>query len=337
MGSYLCDIRFRARAEAVDAFNRANRWRKRGISLLPVKYGIGFKQLPALNTSSALVNINKIDGSIVITHGGVEMGQGLHTKIAQVAARQLNLPLEFIRIAGNNTETIVNTPATAASTGFDLNGGAVAAACRKLRTRLEVFLEQKAATGDHDRVAHWRANWRQAWPEIVAAAWNERVCLSANELFAAPHHDNSTDRYPKGRFFAYFTYSFSVAEVEIDVLTGEFAVLRMDVLYDAGRSSNPAIDIGQIEGGVVQGIGFVTTEEAIYDKHGRLTTDNIWSYKPPCTKTIPIDFRVTLSPQDPIRARSKRNCICSRYKPRNQRRNPACRWETQSISPSNMP
>ena len=146
------------------------------------------------------------------------------------------------------------------------------------------------------------ANWRQAWPEIAAAAWNDRVCLSANELFAAPHHDNSTDRYPKGRFFAYFTYSFSVAEVEIDVLTGEFAVLRMDVLYDAGRSSNPAIDIGQIEGGVVQGIGFVTTEEAIYDKHGRLTTDNIWSYKPPCTKTIPIDFRVALSPQDPIRS-----------------------------------
>ena len=164
---WFCDLReqwdriyatsdFARRAEAVDAFNRANRWRKRGISLLPVKYGIGFKQLPALNTSSALVNINKVDGSIVITHGGVEMGQGLHTKIAQVAARELNLPLEYIRIAGNNTETIVNTPATAASTGFDLNGGAVAAACRTLRTRLEAFLERKAATGDHDRVAHWR-------------------------------------------------------------------------------------------------------------------------------------------------------------------------------------
>jgi xanthine dehydrogenase/oxidase len=202
-------------------------------------------------------------------------------------------------VAGNSTETIVNAPSTAASTGFDLNGGAVALACRTLRARLERFFEQRAKKGQTNEVAKWRQNWREAWPEIVAEAWTDRVALSAVELYAAPHHDEPRDRFPTGRFFAYFTYSFSVSEVEIDVLTGEHIVLRTDILYDAGRSSNPAIDIGQIEGGFVQGLGFVTTEEMIYDEAGRPVTDNIWTYKPPCTKSIPLDLRVTLASPNP--------------------------------------
>ncbi|MDR3636017.1 MAG: molybdopterin-dependent oxidoreductase [Isosphaeraceae bacterium] len=313
---WFCDLReqwdqlyesceFAARAERVEQFNRANRWRKRGISMVPLKYGIGFKQLPALNTSTALVAVNRLDGSVVVTHGGVEMGQGLHTKIAQVAAGALNLPLESIRVAGNSTETIVNAPPTAASTGFDLNGGAVALACRALRQRIERFCQELDDTGSPDRVENWRSDWPQRWPEIVRKAWLGRVNLSAVELYKAPHHDEPATHYPKGRFFAYFTYAFAVSEVEIDVLTGESTVLRADIRYDAGRSLNPAIDIGQIEGGYVQGLGFVTTEEIRYDEQGRLLTDNIWNYKPPCTKSIPLDLRVTLTPSTPERWREQ--------------------------------
>ena len=309
---WFCDLReqwdhlhesseFAARAGRVEAFNRANRWRKRGISMVPLKYGIGFKQLPAMNTSTALVCVNRADGSVVVTHGGVEMGQGLHTKIAQVAAAELDLPLEYIRVAGNSTETIVNAPPTAASTGFDLNGGAVALACRTLRQRIERFCQESADSGSPDRIENWRGDWRRRWPEIVQQAWLGRVNLSAVELFKAPHHDEPAEHFPHGRFFAYFTYAFAVSEVEIDVLTGESVVLRADIRYDAGRSLNPAIDIGQIEGGYVQGLGFVTTEEIRYDEQGRLTTDNLWSYKPPCTKSIPLDLRVTLTPSEPER------------------------------------
>ncbi|WP_406698075.1 molybdopterin cofactor-binding domain-containing protein [Singulisphaera sp. Ch08] len=304
---WYCDLReqwdqlyasseFAARAEQVDEFNRTNRWRKRGISMVPLKYGIGFKQLPAMNTSTALVTVNRLDGSVLVTHGGVEMGQGLHTKIAQVAAGELNLPLESIRVAGNSTDTIANAPPTAASTGFDLNGGAVALACRALRQRIEQFCQEQEDAGSPARIENWRGDWQRLWPEIVSKAWLGRVNLSAVELYKAPHHDEAKDHFPKGRFFAYFTYAFSVSEVEIDVLTGESTVLRADIRYDAGRSLNPAIDIGQIEGGYVQGLGFVTTEEIRYDEEGRLETDNIWNYKPPCTKSIPLDLRVTLTP-----------------------------------------
>ncbi|AGA24702.1 molybdopterin cofactor-binding domain-containing protein [Singulisphaera acidiphila] len=313
---WFCDLReqwdhhyesceFAARAERVEEFNRTNRWRKRGISMVPLKYGIGFKQLPAMNTSTALVSVNRLDGSVLVTHGGVEMGQGLHTKIAQVAAGELNLPLESIRVAGNSTDTIANAPPTAASTGFDLNGGAVALACRALRQRIEQFCREQEDAGSPDRIENWRDDWQRLWPEIVRKAWLGRVNLSAVELYKAPHHDEPTDRYPKGRFFAYFTYAFAVSEVEIDVLTGESTVLRADIRYDAGRSLNPAIDIGQIEGGYVQGLGFVTTEEIRYDEEGRLLTDNIWNYKPPCTKSIPLDLRVTLTPSTSERWREQ--------------------------------
>lgn len=292
------ESRFEERARRVDEFNRTNRWKKRGIAMVPLKYGIGFKQLAAMNTASALVQANKEDGSITVIHGGVEMGQGLHTKIAQVVASELSVPLEYVRVTGNNTDAINNAPPTAASTGFDLNGGAVAQACRVLRRRLEDFC---AAHEDKLRaigIGDWRSAWRAAWPTIVAQAWRERVSLIAAETFRAPHHERPVDRFPNGKFFAYFAYGFSVSEVEVDVLTGEYTVLRADLYYDSGRSPNPAIDIGQIEGGYVQGLGFVTTEEVIFDDHGRLVTDNIWTYKPPCTKTIPIDMRVALLEHD---------------------------------------
>ncbi len=288
------DAQFENRVCHVEEFNHAHRWKKRGIAMVPLKYGIGFKQLPAMNSASAVVQVNKDDGSITVIHGGVEMGQGLHTKIAQVVADELNVPLEYVRVTGNNTDAINNAPPTAASTGFDLNGGAVAQTCRVLRRRLEDFC---AANEDRLRAAKiddWQIRWREAWPTIVANAWVARVSLIAAETYQAPHYERPVENFPRGKFFAYFAYGFSVSEVEIDVLTGEFTVLRADLYYDAGRSPNPAIDVGQIEGGYVQGLGFVTTEEILFDDHGRLVTDNIWTYKPPCTKTIPIDLRVSL-------------------------------------------
>lgn len=304
---WYCDLReqwdslydsadFEERLKQVELFNKKNRWRKRGISMVPLKYGIGFKQMPALNTSTALVHINKEDGSVTVVHGGVEMGQGLHTKIAQVVAHELNVPLPFVRIVRNNTDVIVNAPATAASTGFDLNGGAVVMACRTLKKRLDGVCDEVRRR--QPELGDLRLQWREKWPVIVQHAWTQRVNLSAAELYRAPHYDTPVDHYERGKFFAYFTYSFSISEVEIDVLTGEFTVLRADLLYDAGKSPNPAIDIGQIEGGYIQGLGFVTTEEPIFDHDGRLVTDNVWTYKTPCSKTIPIDMRVSLVPRD---------------------------------------
>jgi xanthine dehydrogenase/oxidase len=290
---------FEKRAAAVEQFNRANRWRKRGIAMIPQKYGIAFTEpRGSLNASSALVNVNMADGSVVVQHGGVEMGQGLNTKIAQLAANTLGIPLDRIRVAGINSDAIVNAPATAASTGYDLNGGAVELACRTLRSRLEDFCRDIEQFNPNNRIEHWRYDWAGSWPEIVFKAWFNRVNLSAAELYKSPHYKGPNERNPRGKPFLYFVYSASATEVELDVLTGEFAILRADILYDPGKSPNPAIDIGQLEGGYMQGVGFATTEELIYDDEGRLVTDNIWSYKPPCSKSIPLDFRVKLHPVD---------------------------------------
>jgi xanthine dehydrogenase/oxidase len=293
---------FERREREIQQFNRTNRWRKRGIAMIPQKYGIAFTEpRGSLNASSALVNVNMADGSVFVQHGGVEMGQGLHTKIAQVAAHTLGIPLEWIRIGGNNSDAIVNAPATAASTGFDLNGGAVHKACRVLRSRLEDFCRDLEQFTPYDCIEGWRTGWADKWKEIVFKAWFNRVNLSAAELYKNPHYKGPSERDPSGHPYLYYVYSAAATEVEIDVLTGEFTILRTDVLYDAGKSPNPAIDIGQLEGGYVQGLGFVTTEEVVFDEKGALVTDNIWSYKPPCTKTIPLDFRVRFYPVDEAR------------------------------------
>jgi xanthine dehydrogenase/oxidase len=288
---------FAKRQAAVDEFNKANRWRKRAIVMVPQKHGIGFTEpRGSLNSSSALVTVNMADASVLIYHGGVEMGQGVNTKIAQLAANTLGIPLEKIRVGGNNTDAIPNCPATAASTGYDLNGGAVERACRVLRNRLEDFCRDMEQYTPNKRIEDWRTDWSNKWQEIVFKAWFERVNLSVAELYKTPHYKGPTERNPRGKPFLYFAYGAAVTEVEIDALTGEFKILRADVVCDVNKSPNPAIDIGQLEGGFIQGIGFATTEELVYDHDGRLITDNIWSYKPPCSKTIPIDFRVRLHP-----------------------------------------
>ena len=288
---------FERREKEVEEFNKKNRWHKRGICLVPHKHGIAFTEpRGSLNAASALVNVNMTDGSVIIYHGGVEMGQGLHTKIAQLAANTLGIPLEFIRIGGNNTDSILNCPATAASTGYDLNGGAVELACRRLRERLENFCRDIEQFNPHSCIDEWRTKWSEKWQEIIFKAWFNRINLSSAELYKSPHYKGPTYKNPQGKPFLYFGTGVSCVEVEIDVLTGEFKTIRADVLGDNCKSPNPAIDIGQLEGGFVQGLGFATTEEVIYDHDGRLVTDNIWSYKPPCTKTIPLDFRIRLHP-----------------------------------------
>ncbi len=184
-----------------------------------------------------------------------------------------------------------------------------------LRKRLEDLCRDLEQYTPHNRIDHWRENWAEKWPEIVFKAWFERVNLSVSELYRTPHYKGPTERNPRGRPFLYFAYGAAVTEVEIDVLTGEFKVLRADVVCDVNKSPNPAIDIGQLEGGFVQGIGFATTEELIYDHAGKLVTDNIWSYKPPCSKTIPIDFRVRLHPVD--KARNEREALAERHAVKN--------------------
>lgn len=290
---------FEKRQKDVEKFNQENRWRKRGIVMVPQKHGIGFTEpRGSLNSSSALVTVNMADASVFIYQGGVEMGQGLYTKLAQLAANTLGIPIESIRIGGNNTNAIANCPPTAASTGFDLCGGAVERACRILRNRLEDFCRDLEQYTPHIRIEDWRTKWGEKWKEIVSQAWFQRINLSVAELYKVPHYKGPSQANPKGKPFLYYAYGAAVTEVEIDVLTGEFKILRADAVCDVNKSPNPAIDIGQLEGGFVQGIGMATTEELIYDEHGRLITDNIWSYKPPCSKTIPIDFRVKLQPVD---------------------------------------
>ena len=290
---------FEKRQKEVLKFNQENRFRKRGIVMVPQKHGIGFTEpRGSLNSSSALVTVNMADGSVFIYQGGVEMGQGLYTKLAQLAANTLGIPIEYIRIGGNNTSAIANCPPTAASTGFDLCGGAVEKACQTLRNRLENLCRDLEQFTPESRIEDWRTKWTEKWKEIVFQAWFQRVNLSATELYKTPHYKGPTPENPQGKPFLYYAYGAAVTEVEIDVLTGEFKILRADAVCDVNKSPNPALDIGQLEGGFVQGIGFATTEELIYDEHGRLVTDNIWSYKPPCSKTIPIDFRVKLQPVD---------------------------------------
>jgi xanthine dehydrogenase/oxidase len=286
---------FDKRREGVLQFNRAHRWRKRGISAVPLKFGMGF-QPRMMDQATALVNIYATDGSVYLQHGGVEMGQGLHTKMQQIAAESLGIPMDWIVMGDTWTGSIPNAIATAASTASDLNGGAIRKACTEVRKRLEQFCMDK-------EIEDWQDRWQQLWPTIVARAYEERINLNSQAHFKVPFIGDIEYPHQYGRAFHYFTYSASCSEVEIDVLTGETSILRADLLYDAGKSLNPLIDIGQLEGGFVQGCGLMLTEDLIYRGDGSLLSNGTWDYKPPCSKSIPIDFRVGLhygSRQDPV-------------------------------------
>lgn len=267
---------FNRRRIAIEEFNSKNRWRKRGIAMVPTKFGIAFTVL-FLNQAGALVHAYG-DGSVLLSHGGTEMGQGLHTKMIQVAARALDIDPEKIHIIETATDRVPNTSATAASAGSDLNGMAVLDACMKLKKRLDPYREKYPNEG---------------WNDWVRRAYLDRVSLSASGFYKTPDigYDITTNQ---GRAFNYYTYAAAASEVEIDCLTGDHQVIRTDIIMDLGSSLNPAIDIGQIEGGFMQGAGLFTLEEMVYSPTGTVFARGPGVYKLPGFADIPGEFNVAL-------------------------------------------
>ena len=286
---------YRARRAEVDAFNAANRWLKKGIALTPVKFGISFTA-KHLNQAGALVHVYA-DGSVMVNHGGTEMGQGLYIKVAQVVADAFNLDLYRIKVTSTVTDKVPNTSATAASSGSDLNGMAALDACNKIMARLRAFAAETFQCDEAD--VRFRRDEVQAgeailpFTELVRRAYLARVSLSATGFYKTPkiHYDRAVHQ---GRPFYYFAYGAAVSEVTIDTLTGENRVDRVDILHDVGRSLNPAIDKGQIEGGFIQGMGWLTTEELVYDDKGRLRTHAPSTYKIPTARDRPDAFNLWL-------------------------------------------
>ncbi len=289
---------YKNRRAKVDAFNAENTILKRGLALTPVKFGISFT-LTFLNQAGALVHIYA-DGSIKLNHGGTEMGQGLFTKVAQVAATVFGQPLSSVKITATDTAKVPNTSATAASSGSDLNGMAVKNACETIKKRLIGFIAEKwGADPTAIRFANGNVETgRQTltFAEVISAAYQNRISLSATGFYATPKIE--WDRKAgKGRPFFYFAYGAALTEVVIDTLTGENRILRTDIIHDVGKSLNPALDIGQIEGAYVQGAGWLTTEELVWDDKGKLWTHAPSTYKIPACSDRPEIFNVALFDQ----------------------------------------
>jgi xanthine dehydrogenase large subunit len=269
------------RAAAIAKFNAAHEHVKRGLAVTPVKFGISFN-FTAFNQAGALVHVYK-DGSVLINHGGTEMGQGLHTKMLQVAATTLGVPLAKVRVAPTRTDKVPNTSATAASSSTDLNGGAVKDACEQILARL---VPVRADRPD------------ASWEELVAEAYHRRIQLWASGFYRTEglSWDATT---MTGHPFKYFAYGAAVAEVEVDGFTGAYETRRVDIVHDVGDSLSPLVDLGQIEGGFVQGAGWLTLEDLRWDEsdgpgRGRLLTQAASTYKLPSFSEMPEDFRVTL-------------------------------------------
>jgi len=286
---------YQQRRAAVRAFNADSAVLKKGLALTPVKFGIAFN-VTHLNQAGALVHVYT-DGSVLVNHGGTEMGQGVNTKVCQVVAHELGISLESVRATAADTSKVANTSATAASTGADINGKAAQAAARTIRTRLAEFAVQLFG-GVLAEVVFARGSVTVnqntiGFAELVHKAWLARIQLWSDGFYATPglHWDPKT---MSGNPFSYFSYGAAVSEVIIDTLTGESRVLRVDVLYDAGQSLNPAIDIGQVEGAYIQGLGWLTTEELWWNGEGKLMTHAPSTYKIPAVSDCPHDFRVHL-------------------------------------------
>jgi xanthine dehydrogenase large subunit len=286
---------FAARKAAIADWNKTSPILKRGIALTPVKFGISFT-LTWLNQAGALVHVYQ-DGSVALNHGGTEMGQGLFQKVAQVTAHVFGLDASMVKITATDTAKVPNTSATAASSGSDLNGMAAKAAAETIKARLAEFIAEKhqvkpAAVKFTDGTVRV-AGEVYPWAKVVAWAYQARVSLSSTGFYATPKIVWDRVR-GTGRPFFYFAYGAAVTEVVIDRLTGENRILRADILHDTGTSLNPALDIGQVEGAYVQGAGWLTTEELVWDGKGRLTTHAPSTYKIPACSDRPPVFNVAL-------------------------------------------
>jgi xanthine dehydrogenase large subunit len=286
---------YRRRRAAIASFNDSSPVLKKGLALTPVKFGIAFN-VTHLNQAGALVHVY-VDGSVLVNHGGTEMGQGINTKVMQVVAHELGVDMRHVRATATDTSKVSNTSATAASTGADLNGKAAQDAARQIRERLAACAvklyggEVEAVRFAADTV--FVNGHELRFPELVQKAYLARVQLWSDGFYATPglHWDPKT---MSGNPFSYFAYGAAVSEVVVDTLTGEWKLLRADVLYDAGRSLNPAIDIGQVEGAFIQGMGWLTTEELWWNPAGKLMTHAPSTYKIPGVSDCPEDFRVAL-------------------------------------------
>ncbi|GAM28786.1 hypothetical protein SAMD00019534_119620 [Acytostelium subglobosum LB1] len=267
------------RLEQVQKFNQENKWKKRGIAIIPTKFGMSFT-IKVLNQAGALVHVYT-DGSVLVTHGGTEMGQGLHIKIIQIAARELGVPVDKIYISETSTDKVANTSPTAASVSSDMNGMAVLDACQQINKRLAPFREK---------------NPTMSFEQLVRIAYLDRVNLSANGFYATPNvgytfKDNGVgDGVP----FNYYNYGCACSEVEVDTLTGDHTILRSDIVMDVGDSINPTIDIGQVEGAFTQGVGWCTIEELVTFPTGYLFTRGPSTYKIPGFNDVPLVFNVSL-------------------------------------------
>jgi xanthine dehydrogenase large subunit len=286
---------YQARRKEIEAFNAENDILKRGISLTPVKFGISFTATH-LNQAGALVHVYT-DGTVHLNHGGTEMGQGLFTKVAQVVAEEFQIDIDRIKITASDTSKVPNASATAASAGSDLNGKAAQAAAATIKKRL-IALASKHYDVPEDDIEFINNRVRIGsesitFEELVQGAWFERTSLSSTGFYRTPkiNYDRSTF---SGRPFFYYAYGAAVSEVIIDTLTGEYRILRADILHDCGESINPAIDMGQIEGGFVQGVGWLTSEELWWNDDGELKTHAPSTYKIPTSSDIPVDFRATM-------------------------------------------
>ena len=320
------------RVAAVAAFNKTNRWKKRGIFAMPLKYGNAFTgPRGSLNQGGAYVLAYSADGTVLVRHGGVEMGQGLQTQMAQIAAHTLGISMSKIQMGSTTTEVVGDAAPTAASTGSDLNGSAVELACRQLRDRLEAFcatleqysfrdIQKNTTPAEQDYkamvetvVLNWRNRWADVWDMVVALAYDNRLNLAVSARYSLPDYSAVDNAHPYGSPFLYHLYSAAISEVEIDVLTGEWNFIRADIRGDIGKSLNPLLDIGQMEGAFIQGLGYLTTEEMLWQTAdqaqikgvpaGAITTYGTWAYKPPTIHSIPEDFRVGIANQDYARSK----------------------------------
>jgi len=286
---------YRARRETLKAYNAASPILKKGLALTPVKFGISFT-LMHLNQAGALVHLYR-DGSIRLNHGGTEMGQGLYVKVAQVVAEEFGVGLDKVKITATTTDKVPNTGPTAASAGTDLNAQAAMAACKSIKDRLYGFIEETWRTS-RDKVTFRdgqviMGNEAKSLADVANAAHLARVSLSSTGFYKTPDITWNREK-ATGQPFYYYAFGAACSEVTIDTMTGEMKLDRVDILHDVGASLNPAVDIGQIEGGFVQGMGWLTTEELVWDSAGRLMTHAPSTYKIPAASDIPADFRVDL-------------------------------------------
>lgn len=297
---------YHARRASIRAFNATNPVLKKGLALTPVKFGISFTT-SFLNQAGALIHVYS-DGSIHLNHGGTEMGQGLNTKVAQIVAEVFQVDIERIQITATNTDKVPNTSPTAASSGTDLNGKAAQNAAEIIKTRLIEFAARHfAVSASEVRFSNNQVcagEYLLPFDELARLAWIGQVSLSSTGYYSTPkiHYDRASG---SGHPFYYFSYGLACVEALVDTLTGEYTLLRTDILHDVGASLNPALDIGQVEGGFVQGVGWLTCEELVWDDKGRLLTSGPASYKIPTVADVPADLRVKLvenrkNPEDTV-------------------------------------